>query len=253
MSLTLLEAFRLLGPNEGDAEDLRRGDAAGVVLHELQRIVRRTSFPVEMHEDAVSHALVNLLTGGNRTEAARACDTDARVAGFLHHALRNALIDETRRKRRLHQFDDDVDQPMLRDDRHSPEGELIGRQTVEIRRAFFAEVVPACAAAVYTRASARRDFTEAVSQMYALATGALTLTGLQAAIAAESGRPVAENALHQRHSRARRELAAYVEGLSRRGDVDAVLVAEYRECVRFLQRRASSAKEAARAAQREHP
>lgn len=248
--MTLLEAFRVLGPNEGDAEDARRGEAGAVVLRELQRIVRRTSFAVEMHEDAVSHALINLLTGGNRTEAARACDTDARVAGFLHHALRNALIDETRRRRRLHQFDDDVDPPSLRDDGQSPEGELIGRETLAIREAFFADVVPACAAAAYTRDRARHDFTEAVAQMQAIASGTLTLAGLQAALAADAGLPVAENALHQRHSRARRELAAYVETLARRGDVDPALVAEYRECVRFLQRRASSAKEAARAAAR---
>jgi len=251
--LTLLEAFRLLGPNEGDAEDARRADAADVVLRELQRMVRRTSFPVEMHEDAVSHALVNLLTGGNRTDAARACDTDARVAGFLHHALRNALIDETRRTRRLHQFDDDLDQPMLRDDGQSPESELIGRQTLAMREVFFTKIVPACAAAAFTRERARADFRVAVTQMHALASGALTLTGLQEVIAAESGQPVAENALHQRHSRARRELAAYVESLARRGDVDPEVVAQYRECVRFLQRRASSAKEAARAAQREQP
>ena len=253
MSLTLLEAFRLLGPNEGDADDLRRGDAASVLLVELQRIVRRSSFPVEMHEDAVSHALYNLLTGGNRTEAARACDTDGRVAGFLTHALRNALIDETRRKRRLHQFDDEVDQSMLRDDRHSPEGELIGRQTIEIRRAFFADVVPACAAAAYSRERARRDFHDAVSHMYSLASGELTLAELQDGLAAEAGRPVGENALHKRHSRARLELIQYVERLARRGDVEATLIEQYRECVRFLQRRASSAKEAARAAQRELP
>ena len=237
MSLTLLEAFRLLGPNEGDADDLRRGDAASVLLVELQRIVRRSSFPVEMHEDAVSHALY----------------TDGRVAGFLTHALRNALIDETRRKRRLHQFDDEVDQSMLRDDRHSPEGELIGRQTIEIRRAFFADVVPACAAAAYSRERARRDFHDAVSQMYALASGELTLAELQDGLAAEAGRPVGENALHKRHSRARLELIQYVERLARRGDVEATLIEQYRECVRFLQRRASSAKEAARAAQRELP
>lgn len=253
MSLTLLDAFRRLGPNEGDADDAERGEAAGVLLRELQRIVRRTSFPVEMHEDAVGHALINLLTGGNRTEAARACDSDARVAGFLHHALRNALIDETRRTRRLHQLDDDLDQPMLRDERQSPEGELIGRQTVELRETFFAEIVPACAAAAYAREGARSDFSAAVTQMRALASGGITLGGLQEALSAESGRPIAENALHQRHSRARRELAAYVEGLARRGDVDPGVIAEYRECVRFLQRRASSAKEAARAAQREQP
>lgn len=253
MALTLLEAFRRLGPNEGDADDAHRGDAADVLLRELQRIVRRTSFPVEMHEDAVSHALINLLTGGNRTEAARACDTDARVAGFLHHTLRNALIDETRRTRRLHQFDDDLDQPILRDERQSPEGELIARQTLAIREAFFSEVVPACAATSFARERARADFSSAVTQMRALASGAITLVALQEAIAIESGRPVAENALHQRHSRARRELAAYVERLARHGDIDPGVIAEYRECVRFLQRRASSAKEAARAAQREQP
>ena len=252
MALTLLEAFRLLGPNEGDAEDLRRGEAAGLLLQELQRTVRRSSFPIELHEDAVSHTLVNLLTGGNRTEAARACDTDARVGGFLHHALRNALIDETRRRRRVNQFDDDVDQPRLRDDGQSPEGELIGRETLKIREQFFADVVPACAEAAFTRPRARQDFLEAVRQMRALASDAVTLSALQERIAAETARPVAENALHKRHSRARRELEWYVERLARTGDVDAALIDEYRECVRFLQRRASSAKEAARAALREH-
>lgn len=252
MALSLLEAFRLLGPNEGDADDLRRGDAADLLLRELQRIVRRTSFPVELHEDAVSHALVNLLTGGNRTDAARACDTDARVAGFLHHALRNALIDETRRRRRVHQFDDEVDQPRLRDEGHSPEGELLAREVVALREAFFTDVVAACATAAYARPRARADFLEAVRQMRALATDAITLPELQAEIARTTGRPVAENALHQRHSRARRELAAYVEAAARQGDVDPTVIDEWRECVRFLQRRASSAKEAARAAQREH-
>lgn len=253
MPLTLLEAFRWLGPNEGDAGDAQRGEAAALVLHELQRIVRRMSFAVEMHEDAVSHTLVNLLTGGNRTATALDCDTDARVAGFLYHAVRNALIDDTRRRRRLHQFDDEVDQPKLRDDSQSPEGELIGQQTLAIREAFFADVVPACAAAAYGRDRARRDFVEAVSQMQALASGALLLHEVQQQIEAQSGQAVGENALHQRHSRARRVLGAYVESLARRGDVDPALVAEYRECVRFLQRRASSAKEAARAAQREQP
>jgi hypothetical protein len=63
----------------------------------------------------------------------------------------------------------------------------------------------------------------------------------------------AEASVHQRHHRARERLLDFIAGEWRAGRLTEAQARQYRGCVSFLQRRASSAKEAARAAQRAQP
>lgn len=252
--MTLHEAFHTLGPIDGTPDDLRREAAAAVVSAELARQARRlTSFQGDHQDDAVQSVLFNLVVGGNRSESARACDTDGRVVGYLYNALRYALIDQTRRGKRLRPFDLQVHERPKSSGVDSPEGEAVAAQTLAIRERFFAEVVPRCAEATYTRERPRADFIVAVAQMRRLATDAIGIEELRAEIARTTGRPVEENTLHKRHSRARRDLEDYVRRLRRDGDIALDVAAEYEACVSFLQRRASSAREAARAARRREP
>ncbi len=252
--MTLHEAFHTLGPNDGTADDVRRETAAAVVFVELARQVRRlASFEGDHQDDAVQSVLFNLVVGGNRSESARECDTDGRVIGYLYNALRYALIDQARRGKRLRPLDPQVHERPRSAGVDSPEGEAVAAQTLAIRERFFAEVVPRCAEATYTRERPRADFIEAVAQMRRLATEAITVEQLRAEIASDTGRPIEENTLHKRHSRARRDLENHVRRLRRDGLVALDVAAEYEACVSFLQRRASSAREAARAARRREP
>src|SRR5262245_54505333 len=95
VAMTLVEAFRSLGCLLGDAAvDAVRQEAAAVLLPELRRLarglVRGQGFPEQLADDAVNDAFCNLMTGGNKSNAALACDSDQRVRGFVKECVRNA-------------------------------------------------------------------------------------------------------------------------------------------------------------------
>jgi RNA polymerase sigma factor (sigma-70 family) len=245
--MSLVEAFRSLGCLLGEpAGDSVRQEAATIVLPELRRLalglVRAQGFREELADDAVNEAFCNLMTGGNRSNAALACDSDQRVRAFLKECLRNAMLDELRRHARVDQLDSATASATLESGRgESPEDLAIASQEIDRRQAaqqeFYDRLVPALAATL--RPDAGRDLTNAVQHMRALAnsekdfkTVVMEATGKDDA--------AAHSAVHQRHSRARRRLAEYIESLVTAGQLTAERAEDLRWCVGQLQRRASS-------------
>src|SRR5687768_13761712 len=150
-SMTIVEAFRSLGCLVGDeAVDAVRQEAAKILLPEVRRIanglVRGQGFPEQLADDAVNQAFCNLMTGGNRSSAALACDSDHRVKGFLKECLRNAMLDELRRYARVDQLDSEATTATFEAVRvDSPEELAIASQEIERRqsaqREFYERIV----------------------------------------------------------------------------------------------------------------
>jgi len=245
--MTIVEAFRLLGCLVGDpAIDHPRQEAAAVLLPELRRLaqwlVRRSGFPEQLADDAVNQAFCNLMTGGNRSNAALACDSDQRVKGFLKECLRNVMLDELRRQGRVEQLD--AAGTSVRFDAgtvDSPEELAIASQEIARRqsaqREFYERIVPAAASML--RPDAGRDLTQAVQHMRLLATGEMDF---KTVVMQATGKDdvTAHSAVHQRHSRARRRLVEYIESLVAEGHVTTERAEDLRWCVSQLQRRGSS-------------
>ena len=254
--MTLLEAFRLLGPNEGDAADARRNDASRVVWDELQRLARQLTFSEEIREEAAMRVALNMIDGGAQSESARECEADVNVTRFLRRCLKNMAITLWRQAKAR------AEDPLEVPDRESTFADLtlaideeLGEEDLEaaarrIDERFHAEVVPACEATL--RPSARADFRQSVAHMRALVFEQVTIEDVVREATGRSGK-AAEDSVYQRHSRTRDRLLAFVRARQQDGTYSAEQARQYRGCVSFLQRRASSAKEAARAAQRDQP
>ena len=102
------------------------------------------------------------------------------------------------------------------------------------------------------RPSARADFRQSVAHMRALVFEETTIDAVVREATGRTGK-AAEDSVYQRHSRTRDRLLAFLRTREAEGTYSAEEARQYRGCVSFLQRRASSAKEAARAAQRDQP
>lgn len=254
--LTLLEAFRLLTPSDGIPDDqLER--ATAIVQAEVQRLARRLTFSEQVCEDAAVETTLHMLYGGSRTTGAIACDSDPRVRGFLKRAVYNKAVELWRQEKAR------AEEPLDLPDRPRPLA--VVEQTIEdelssddlpalaarIDDAFHATVVPACADG-HAHAAARTDFLQSVAHMRALVYEETTIDAVVVEATGRSG-PTAEAAVHARHSRARRRLLEYLREEEAAGRMTPVLAQQYRGCVSFLQRRASSAKESARRALRDQP
>jgi len=239
--MTLIDAFRSLGCLTGDAEmDAARQTAAALVLPELQRLVRGLGFPIDLTDDAVAVAFCNLMTGGNRSNNALACDSDARVRAFLKECLRNALLDELRKTKRIDQLDPVLVGSSLESQDASPEEAAMARQEVEMRRLaeeeLYARILPALSASI--RPAAGRDLTQAIEHMRAMAAGEKDF-GTVVVEAVGKNDESAQSAVHQRHSRARRRLVEFIEHLEAAGEISQDRARALRWCVSRLQRRAS--------------
>jgi len=240
-AMTLVVAFRSLGVLIGDPNvDAERQRAADVLLSELSKLVRSLDFPRDMWDDAIAEAFCSLMTGGNRTNAAVACDSDARVRGFLRQCLRNAMRDERRKGRRLSTLDAQMEDSVPATQQASPEQELSAWEEIDLRRSaqqeLYDQVVPALVAKV--RPSARRDLTQAIEDMRALAAGEKDFGAVVFEATGRNDGP-AQSAVHQRHSRTRRRLLEYIESLEVAGELSTDRVRALCWCVSRLQRRAS--------------
>ncbi|BCS35449.1 hypothetical protein TBR22_A46760 [Luteitalea sp. TBR-22] len=251
--MTLLEAFRALSP---DTDGNPTAAAAfEVVYEELERLSRRFTFDDGIREDAFAETAMNMLYGGSRTSGALECDSDARVRGFLRRSFYHMAVQLWRARRSLAEDTiDDGDHPIaLVDLALSAEEALtqpdLMREALAIEQRFVEQVVPACAE-TFKQPQARRDFVVAVTQMRALAYKTTTIDDVVLEATGRTG-AAAEATVHKRHQRARVRLADFIAAEAAAGRLTAEEADRLRGCVSFLHRRASSAKEAARAAQRE--
>jgi hypothetical protein len=99
MKLTLLDAYRLLGPLLGEEEeDARRNAAGDVVLAELERLVETLpGIPRQDRDDVLAGAFMNLLKRSRRSFG----DTEgSHLAYYLRRALWLEWIDIDRKRRR---------------------------------------------------------------------------------------------------------------------------------------------------------
>lgn len=239
--MTLLAALRSLGVLIGDPSvDSARQQAGEVLLPELAKLALGLGFPRDLLDDAVADTFCRLMTGGNRGAAALACDSDVRVRGFLRECVRNALLDELRRRKRLAPLDQDLLDSVHKAQHPSPEEEASALQEVELRRSaeaeFYERIVPTVASGL--RTSASYELLLAVGHMRALASGETDFT---AVVLEATGRHdgQAQSAVHQRHSRTRRRLMDYIERLEVAGETSPDRIRVFRWCVSRLQRRAS--------------
>lgn len=245
-TMTLVEAFRSIGCLIGDDNvDRLRRNAAAIVLLELQRMARTVArglrFPDHMADDAAHEAFCNLMTGGNRSNAALACDSDQRVRGFLRECVRNAMLDERRRARsRYIDHQRAVEEPAHDE---SPEELAIASQEIERRqsadRDFYQRIVPAVAESL--RAEAGRDFRQAVEHMRALVSGEIDI---ERVVMEATGKDdaAAHTAVHKRHSRTRRRLLEHIEALVASEDLTREQAEDLYRCVSQLHRRSASYK-----------
>lgn len=239
--MTLLEAFRVFGALIGDpAVDGQRQSSASVLLQEMNVLVRSLNFQHELKDDAVHNALCRLMTSGNRSTSALECDSEVRVRGFLRECLRNVMLDEVRKTKRLRPFDPETVESIPTTEQSSPEEEAVARQEVDLRRSAEKELrevlVPLVASRL--RVSAGRDFIQAFEHLCDLADGkkdfntvVLEATGHQDSDA--------QAAVHQRHSRARRRLLQCVDQQGGSGSLTADRLRAMRWSVSRLHRRAS--------------
>ena len=150
------------------------------------------------------------------------------------------MRDEWRKGRRLSPLDAQMEDSVPAMEQTSPEEEVSAWEEIDLRRSaeqeLYERVVPALAAIV--RPSARRDLTQAIGHMRALAAGEM---GFGAVVLEATGRNdgQAQTAVHQRHSRTRRRLLEYIESLEVAGELSVDRVRALRWCVSRLQRRAS--------------
>lgn len=254
--MTLLEAFRLLAPSDGIADD-QVEIATAIVQAEVQRLARRLTFSEQVREDAAVETTLHMLYGGSRTTGATACDSDPRVRGFLKRAVYNKAVELYRQEKAR------AEEPLDLPDRPRPlavvertiEDELttvdLPALAARIDEAFHATVVPACGDG-FAHGAARADFLHSVAHMRALVREETTIDAVVLEATGRTG-PTAEAAVHARHSRARRRLLEYLREAEAAGRLTPTLASQYRGCVSFLQRRASSAKESARRALRDQP
>lgn len=252
--MTLLEAFRRLSPDCA-RDDFAGQDALAFVQDEIDALARRLTFEESIREDAAAEVTVHMLYGGSRTSGALECDSDKRVRGFLRRALYNKAIELWRSRRALAEDTiDDVDHPIelvalaLSAEDLLAEPDLM-RDALGIEQCFMDVIVPACAER-FSQPKARQDFLTAVAQMRALA---FRITTIDEVVLEATGRTggAAEAAVHQRHHRARVRLVDFIADEVAAGRLTAGQAEQFRGCVSFLHRRASSVKEAARAAQRD--
>lgn len=239
--MTLLDAFRVFGVLIGDPSvDGSRQVAAGVLLKEMNQLVRGLEFPQELRDDAVPLVLCRLMTGGNLSVSARECDSDVRVRGFLRACLRNVMHDERRKTRLLKQVDQETVEAVPDTQQSSPEADAVAWQEVALRTAAERELrevlVPLVASRL--RASAGRDFIQAFEHMSDLADGR---KAFDAVVLEATGRSDedAQTAVHQRHSRARRRLLQLIEDQAISGSLSDDRLRVMRWSVRRLHRRAS--------------
>jgi DNA-directed RNA polymerase specialized sigma24 family protein len=206
-----------------------------------QGLVRGGGFPENLADDAAAEAFCSLMTGGNKSNSAVACDSETRVRGFLKECLRNAMLDELRKQKRIQQLDSTVVESTVESVEGTPEESAIASEAISLRqraeREFYERMVPAAAQSL--RPNAGRDLTQAVAHMRALANGERDFNDVVLEAVGRNDES-AHAAVHQRHSRTRRRLVEFIQHLEMTGDLTEERARAFRQCISQLQRRASS-------------
>lgn len=238
-AMTLLEAFRTLGPLIGVAEeDERRNEAARIVLAELHRLAARTTFNADVRDEIPSRVMVRMLQRLAGATRENDPDTDAGVTAWLWTCVRHTGIDLTRRKRPEKPIDTAGDPP---GDSPDPLEELVGQAEVEERTAALhqlrEDIVAEVAAGMQPRA--RDAFLEAIDDLFALAEGGVSFDDVVRARRGEVTRQ-AIDAVYKQHSRARQALQRAIDRLADEGRLAPDRRRHLVAIVRRLHRRASS-------------
>jgi hypothetical protein len=206
---SLLEAFRVCGPRIGVPEvDAAREIAAGLLLDELRRLVRRLEkgFKADIRDEAVQVVLMRLFKAGPRGTRYGDPDSDASLRGYLVTALRNAARDLLP-KHAFREIDNAVEStvanPVLRPDHQLEElvRESSHHALVDATAARLQEIVLATAARLGNQAGARLLAT--VEELTAIADGRLVFDRLVEAEIATGGAPAVtvKNRFYKRYSR----------------------------------------------------
>jgi hypothetical protein len=205
---SLLDAFRICGPRIGVPEvDAAREIAAGLLLDELRRLVRRLDkgFKADIRDEAVQVVLMRLFKAGPRGTRHGDPDSDASLRGYLVTALRNAardLLPKPVFTEIDNQVESTVANPVLRPDHQLEElvRESNDRALVDATAARFRDVVHATAARLGNQAGSRLLAT--VAELTAIADGRLAFDRLVEAEIATGGTVVTvKNRFYKRYSR----------------------------------------------------
>jgi DNA-directed RNA polymerase specialized sigma24 family protein len=237
--MTLLEAFRAIGPRvEDPAVDAIRGQAAGLLLGELTKLARGMTFSQEIKDEIPCDVLLNLVgnsAGGIRPDDP---DTDTAVRAWLRTCLRNAAITRFRKEKRQ-AGDLDIETARSRD--LDPEQALfLQAERLEREAAtqqLITEIAPAVARS-FRREEHAAAFRDNLADLLALTAGETTITevAIQRKGAATKQTMAA---LYQQHSRTRERLLGRIEHMAASGELTPDRTRHLRACVRRLHRRAS--------------
>jgi DNA-directed RNA polymerase specialized sigma24 family protein len=221
----LLEAFRGVGPLVGEAERDRVREAACARLDEaLRRLARRVTRDVSEQQDAAQVVLMRLVRVGPRGQRAGDPDSDARLAGFLVQALKNAVSDQRPRHRtvdwetvgdRLAATDPLPDAAVAEAEHAS-----IGRHAAQQTSALVAQLAAAAAAGMPSEAAA--TFNGDLAQLMALVDGRAALDAVVQAEAEATQASVAtvKNRLYKRYQRVREHLLHAIDAQVASGALD---------------------------------
>jgi hypothetical protein len=230
MTMSLLEAFRLLGPVGDDpAEDAGREEAARVLLAEVQSICRRMrSFREGDLEDASGELMKRLVRRGPRGIRPYDPASDSEVRPWLRRALKNNALDILDRRDERETVED-LSRVTGGD---SPEDALLAARGREALDAAYGDLQAIVAAISRERRTEEEQslFAADVAVMIDIASGARTFDAVVAAEVAKEA-PAAEPAALQKrvrdrfYQRFRNRLLALHRAAQER-EVDGSLTAE---------------------------
>jgi len=226
-TLTLVEAFRVLGPLTGDpAVDDVRSAAAVRIFEEIRRMARRGRIDHHLRDEAVSLVLLRLMQRSRRDrQSRRTLCSESDVFAYLAGALRNNLRELRRGANRVVceaslARASDAAEPADAIDRERARGDL-----EDARRRLYDTVVPAVAGR--RRRCARKTFLSAVADLRAISEGRMSVSDVVSAMLEGTERSHvapewrrARNSVDQRFSRALRALAAEARSLREEGSID---------------------------------
>ncbi len=231
--MTLIEAYRNLGPIVGDAQlDAVRSEAAATILGAVRAASRPLRFPVEVKEEAEARVVLKLVQRAVNGAKWNDPDTDGAVRAWLHRCLYNEGVSLLRQR----------DQQLPEGGEHglpephaAPDESASDELAAAVWHQLEHEVLPSAAASM--RGQAGEGLARAFHEMRALALGQASIAGVVEA----SGKPpgaASEAAVHKQHQRARDRLLSQVEAMEARAEVERQRAEHLRNAVRSLRRRA---------------
>lgn len=218
--MTLLEAFRVIGPYPDDdaQERARREEASRIVYEALTRLVERTRFSRsasgDERADAVTNVFMRMYNAGPR--GTREADpTDERgVTGWLKRSLGRALLDQIKSRPRESVPLSDAEEGGQAD----PADRDLLLAIASAERRLFVEIVPGIA----SRLQEGNSFAPSITTMRKIKAREMTMAE---AIDEEAGgerseQKRAENRLHKRFQRALDTLNAEIDRIEADGEAE---------------------------------